>query len=156
MKTMMVAAGAMVLGTAGAAAAATPAVEVPIRTFIDSFNKGDAAAAAATHEAGATIIDEVPPFLWTGAKSFATWAADLAANDKAAGITAEQVAIKPATRTVMAGDRAYVIVPAVYSFTRNGVAMREPAQFAFAMHKTGKTWKIAGWTWTGPDPKPAK
>jgi len=44
----------------------------PIRTFMDAFNRGDAAAAAATHSATAdlTIIDEVSPHLWHGPQAF--------------------------------------------------------------------------------------
>jgi hypothetical protein len=49
-------------------------VIAPIQKFIDSFNKGDVAAAAATHAAGSdlVIIDEVPPYVWRGAKAFQT------------------------------------------------------------------------------------
>ena len=44
----------------------------PIQKFIDSFNKGDAAAAAATHAAGAdlVIIDEVPLIYGEGQRPF--------------------------------------------------------------------------------------
>jgi hypothetical protein len=34
--------------------------------------------------------------------------------------------------------------------------MHEPAQMTFALSKTAEGWKIAGWSWTGPDPTPAK
>jgi hypothetical protein len=52
------------------ASAQTPDAELmaPIQKFIDSFNKGDSAAAAATHATGGelAIIDEVPPHFWRG------------------------------------------------------------------------------------------
>ncbi|MGL1451760.1 hypothetical protein ACSTI1_00305, partial [Vibrio parahaemolyticus] len=37
-----------------------------------------------------------------------------------------------------------------------GQAMRELGQFTFVMTRAGKDWKIAGWSWTGPDPSAAK
>jgi ketosteroid isomerase-like protein len=149
--------GLAALSTAPAAAAADAALSAPIRQFVDAFNKGDGKTAGATHlAAGVSIIDEVPPYIWQGPKAFETWAADLTKNDAAAGITEEHVALGAVTREVVSPQTAYVIVGATYSFKQKGVAMREPAQMTFALTKTAEGWKIAGWTWTGPDPVAAK
>lgn len=138
--------------------AADPQLMAPIQKFIDSFNKGDAAAAAATHSAtdDLVIIDEVAPFVWRGASAFSAWAGDLEADSQKNGITDQMVTIKPATREVTDGQRAYVIVPALYSFKQKGVAMREAAQMTFVLKKGASGWLIHGWTWTGPAPSPAK
>jgi hypothetical protein len=144
------------LSTASGAIAANAQLEAPIHQFIDSFNKGDLKGAAAAHLPSVSIIDEVPPHVWTGPKAFATWAADLTQNDKAAGITNEAVMLGTVVREVVSGQTAYVVIGATYSFKQKGAAMREPAQMTFAMKKVGKDWKIAGWSWTGPDPVPAK
>ena len=145
------------LSIAPVAAAANAQLEAPLHQFLDSFNKGDIKGAAATHLAsGVTIIDEVPPHIWQGPKAFDGWVADLTSNDKAAEITEEQVALGRMTREVVSGENAYVIARVTYSFKQKGVAMHEPAQMTFAMKKSGKAWKIAAWTWTGPDPTPVK
>ena len=144
------------LSAAPAAVAADAQLEAPIRQFIDSFNKGDMKGAAATHmAAGVSIIDEIPPHHWQGPQALETWAADLAKNDKATGVSEEAVALGAVTREVVSGDSAYVIVGATYTFKLKGVAMREPAQMTFALKKSAQGWKIAGWSWTGPDPTPA-
>jgi|GEM_PF-555604 opacity protein-like surface antigen len=140
-----------------AAVAANAQIEATVRQFIDAFDKGDAKAAAATHIAsGASIIDEVPPYGWQGPKAFGTWAADLAKHDKALGISEEAVTLGKMSRELVSGSTAYVIFEATYSFKQKGVAMHEPAQMTFALMKVGAAWKIAGWTWTGPDPTPVK
>jgi hypothetical protein len=140
-----------------AAAAGNAALEAPLHQFIDAFNKGDMKTAAATHLAsGVTIIDEAPPHIWQGPKAFTAWATDLTKDDKADGISNEAVAMGAVTREVVSGSAAYLIVAVTYSFKQKGVAMHEPAQMTFAMKKTAKGWKIAGWTWTGPDPTPVK
>ena len=145
------------LSTASAAAAANAELAAPIHQFIEAFNKGDGKTAGATHlAAGVTIIDEVPPYIWQGPKAFETWAADLTKNDAAGGITEEKVTLGAVTREVVSPDTAYVIVAATYTFRQKGVAMREPAQMTFALKKESGAWKIAGWSWTGPDPTPAK
>ena len=127
-------------------------VMAPIQKFVDSFNKGDAAAAAATHAAGAdlTIIDEVPPYLWRGAKAFQSWSGDLDNDAKKNGISDQSVTLSAPTRTERNGDQAYVIVPAVYSFKQRGAAMRETAQMTFVLRRGASGWLIHGWTWTGP------
>jgi hypothetical protein len=129
----------------------------PIQKFVDSFNKGDTAGAAATHAAGAdlVIVDEVAPYLWRGAKAFQEWGAALESDAKKNGITEPGVAISKATRIERSGDQAYVVVPAVYSFKLAGKAMRETAQMTFVLKKGSAGWLIHGWTWTGPKPQAA-
>ena len=132
-------------------------VIAPIQKFIDSFNKGDIAAAAATHAAGAdlVIIDEVPPYVWRGAKAFQTWSADLESDAKKNGITEPMVTLSAPTRIEKNGDQSYVVVPAVYTFKQRGTAMREAAQMTVVLRKGATGWLIHGWTWTGPKPRPA-
>ena len=154
----------LVLGAAGLAAvsigsvamAANAQVEAPIHQFIDAFNKGDMKAAAAAHLPSVTIIDEARPHLWQGPTAFMSWATDLANDDKADGVSGESVALGAIKREVVSGDNAYVIVAATYNFKKKGVAMHEPAQITAALKKTAAGWKIAAWTWTGPEPTPVK
>jgi SnoaL-like domain len=141
------------------ASAGTPEAQpmAPIAKFIESFNKGDAAAAAATHAAAedVAILDEVPPYLWHGPQAFQAWSAALDGEAKTRGITDQVVTISEPTREETRGDRAYVVVPAVYTFKEHGSAMREVAQMTFALRKGAGGWLIHGWTWTGAKPQPA-
>lgn len=148
----------MFLCAPAAAQAPDPQIVAPIQKFMDSFNKGDAAGAAATHASTPDlfILDEVPPYAWTGAKAFNAWAADLESDAKANGITDQSVKISAPTRTEVHGDHAYVIVPSVYAFKQKGVAMSETAQMTFVLKKGGSGWLIHGWTWTGPRAEKAK
>jgi hypothetical protein len=148
----------LALAAPSVAFAAEAQLMVPIQKFIDSFNKGDAAGAAATHSASdnLTITDEVPPFSWRGAKAFSAWAADLESDSKKRGITDQMVTISAATREETNGQQAYVVVPAVYTFKEKGVGMREAAQMTFVLKKGAAGWRIHGWTWTGPRPTAAK
>ena len=144
----------MLLGAglgAAPALAADPAVEAPIRQFVDSFNKGDGAGAAAAMAARVSIIDEIAPFQWRGPDAFARWGAALAADSKAKGYSNESVTLGTPSRELVSGANAYVIVPATYSFTQKGVKMAEVAQMTFSLLKTDAGWKITGWTWTGPE-----
>lgn len=137
-------------GSAVLAQATDPKLVAPVTKFIDAFNKGDAAAAAATHAADVTIIDEVAPFVWRGAQALKTWSADLEADAKKRGFTDQKVTLSRATRVETSGQSAYVVVPAVYTFKEGGVAMRENGQMTFALKEGAGGWLIHSWTWTGP------
>ena len=143
--------------TASASAQTDAELMAPIQKFIESFNKGDGAAAAATHAAGAdlTITDELPPYLWRGAKAFQAWSADLESDAKKNGITDPLVTLSAPTRIERNVDQAYVVVPAVYTFKLRGAAMREAAQMTFVVRKGASGWLIHAWTWTGPKPQQA-
>lgn len=145
----------MTLGTAPALAH-DAAVEAPITQFLEAFNKGDMAAAAATHADDAHITDEVAPYFWGGHDVVKRWADDYAKDAAERGITNPKVVLGGVTRELVAGDRAYVIAPSTYTFTLKGVPMREVAQMTFALRKLATGWKIVAWTWTGPDATPVK
>ena len=147
----------LVVAAPAIAQTADPQLMAPIHKFIDSFNKGDSAAAASTHAAAAdlTIIDEVPPYLWRGPKAFQAWGADLENDAKKQGISEPKVTLGAPVRSEKSGDQAYVVVAAVYTFKQGGAAMREAAQMTFVLKKESSGWLIHGWTWTGPKPKPA-
>ena len=144
------------LCTATPALAKDAAVEAPILTFVEAFNKGDVVTAAATMVDKVTIADEVAPFHWRGKDAFASWGKDYDIDAKAKGITDPSVTIAAPTREIVTATAAYVIVPATYRFKQKGVKMVEVAQMTFTLEKGAGGWKINGWTWTGPDATRAK
>ena len=145
----------LVVGSTVQAQPIDPQIAAPVTRFIDAFNKGDVAGAAATHASAAdlVIIDEVAPYLWRGAKAFDTWMSDLDRDAKAKGITDQHVTLGMVTRVETDGTSAYVVVPSAYDFKEKGVSMREEAQMTFALKKDPAGWSIHGWTWTGPRAK---
>jgi hypothetical protein len=155
---MKMLAGVLCLAMAAAATAqaAEPnsAVMAPIHQFMDSFNKGDLAAAKAAHAADTSIQDEVPPYVWRGPGAFDAWAADLDKSSKAADMTHESVALGKPLRIEINGDAAYVVVPTVFSFREHGKRMTEPARMTLSLHREATGWKISAWAWAGTTPRP--
>ena len=156
MKSLIVLTLAASLLAAGAAQAADPAIAAPIHQFEAAFNKGDMKAAKATHIAAPTIVDEVAPFYWSGPTAFDAWLAASTKADTAGGVTDDHIVVKAPSREVVEGDTAYVISPSIYTYKEKGAPMRETGQMTFVMAKTKAGWKIANWTWTSPEAKPAK
>jgi ketosteroid isomerase-like protein len=156
MKKCIALSGALFLVSASAAYANDAGIDATIKAFATAFNKGDMKAAKALHVTAPVIIDEVSPHLWTGAGAFDQWGADLGKSEAAEGRSGGQVTIGAPTREVVSGDHAYAISPTTYIFQQKGKTMREKAQMTLALVKDASGWKIASWTWTGPEAKPVK
>jgi len=119
-----------------------------IRQFVDSFNKGDVKAVAATCSDQAAILDEFPPYEWHGAGACAKWTDAYDADAKKNGITDGVVTLAAPTHVDVAGDRAYVVVPANYKFKKNSKPIQEVGSIlTIAMQKGASGWRITGWSW---------
>lgn len=121
-------------------------VMAPIQAFSEGMSTGDIAKAMAAHVANPTIIDEFPPYSWSGANSFQSWGGDFQKDATAKGITGSKLAIGKIHRTLVEGDHAYVVADANYSFKQGGMGMSENAVMTFVLDKTDAGWKIASWT----------
>jgi hypothetical protein len=148
---------ALSLVTAAHAAPSDLGPTAPIRKFVECFNQGDSTGAMATHArtADLVIMDEVPPYAWHGEEAFREWSAALGAYESGLGRIGQAVTLGAPLREETDGNRAYVVVPATYSFRQRGVAMRAQAQMAFVLEKGDAGWMIHGWTWSGAKALPA-
>ena len=145
----------LAFGMVAAHGQSTP--EAAVRSFMDGFNSGDMAKAAAINSpSGTNIIDEFPPYTWNGPKAFDDWSAAFDANSKALGVTEPKVTLgTPVVKNITSGQ-AYLTYPSLYTYNLKGISMRETGHVAIVLRKDASAWKIAGWTWTGTVPKPVK
>ncbi len=152
MKNRIVLAAALLFAGASPCLAADAAVEAPIRTMVDAFNKGDVALAKSVHVAAPAILDEpTAPFSWSGPTAFDDWIAALSKSEAESGKTGGKVALGTFTRASVMGDHAYVVAPSTYSFQQAGRTMRETGTMTFALVKQSASWKIQAWTWSSPE-----
>jgi ketosteroid isomerase-like protein len=125
------------------------AVMTTIRQFVDAFNKGDVKTAAAACADQTSIVDEFPPHEWHGSGACAKWMQDFDADSKKNGITDPVVTLGRPKHVDVAGDRAYVVVPADYAFKQNGKAVKETAStLTVALQKSAAGWRVTGWAWS--------
>ena len=149
-------AGAFAVFTPVAASAAPEGPMSAIHAFIDSFDRGDIAAAQAANEPDVSIIDEFAPHAWHGPGAFQAWLGDLGQEAKAKVQTDQKVTIGSVVRQQVDGDTAYVVVRVVYTYREHGKPIVEPAQMAVALRNESGAWKIASWAWAGEVPRPAR
>jgi hypothetical protein len=141
---------ALVVALTAGTAAATDRTDVmaTVQQFIDGFNKGDVKSALATCASPVSIVDEFPPYAWQGANACADWANDFEANATRNGITDSVVTLQKPKHVDLAGDRAYVVVPANYDYKVKGKKTSQKGSImAVALQRTSAGWRITGWSW---------
>ena len=129
--------------------AVVEALMAPIRQYVEGFNIGDVNRAFAACTDPLTIIDEIPPFVWSGEGAAQLWFNDFVAHAQRMQISSGVVTLGEPRHVEVAGDRAYVVVPADYDFDQAGVPMSKPDRtLTVSLLLTATGWRITGWTWT--------
>lgn len=129
-------------------AAQNPGVMVPVNLFVDGFNRGDAKIAASACAPSASIIDDFPPHQWQGANACANWFAAYNAMARKSGISDGVVTLGHPWHVDVTGDRAYVILPANFTFKQHGKAQNDNGSvFTVVLSKLPEGWRITGWAW---------
>jgi len=125
------------------------AVMAPVKQFVDGFNKGDVKSALALCADESYIIDEFPPYQWSGAGACGHWANDNEADTKKNGVTDQVVTLGRPKHVDVTGDHAYVVVPVDYAFKQSGKPMKEAGStLTIALQKSGNDWRITSWAWS--------
>ncbi len=123
-------------------------VMVPVHQFVDGFNKGDTKTAVAACADQTSIIDEFPPHEWHGMGACSNWANDYDADARKNGITDGVVTLSKPRHIDITADRAYVVIPANYTFKKKGKLVKETgSMFTFALRKSEAGWRITAWAW---------
>jgi ketosteroid isomerase-like protein len=127
------------------------AVLARIHRFTDAFNKGDTKTAAEACTAEAAILDEFPPYAWHGTGTCLQWMNDYDADARKNGVTGGHVTLGDPRHVEITGGRAYVVMPAEYTFQQKGRPMKESgATLVIALTKSAGDWKITSWAWSKP------
>jgi len=150
-KTIVAFAIAVVMVSAvGSEAAGSDKTDVmaTVHQFTDSLNKGDTKTALAACAASSSIIDEFPPHEWQGATACADWANAFEAYNKENGIADPIATLGKPKHVDITGDRAYVVVPATYTYKQNGKRVTESGSIlTVALQKSAAGWRMTAWTW---------
>lgn len=142
--------GALLIGASSAAAAKAPpaAVIVPILSAVRDTNTNDLHRLDSYYVAAPVIVDEFPPFVWTGAQAATRWWMGFEKLGKNAGLSNVKAMTLPVRESDTTQDKAYVVVPMEITYVYKAKPQKETGVLTCTLQRTGKTWKIATQTWS--------
>ncbi len=145
---LMTAAAVTFLVAMPAAASDQTDVVAVVKRYAEAVTKADKDAFQGLCAPQAAIIDDIQPYVFQGSAACTEWWDALHALDKQAGISAERLAIGTPKRVVVTGDHAYVVTPAIFSYSLKGKATSQDGSWTLALQKLPNGWHITGWTWS--------
>jgi hypothetical protein len=140
---------AIALFVAGPVAASDKTdVMATVHKWVDGFNKGDMKSSLATCADETSILDDFAPHEWHGSGACARWADAYDADAKKNGITFGSVTLGKPRHLDVAGDYAYLVVPAIYIFKEKGKTITESGSIVtVTLQKSNSGWRITAWSW---------
>src|SRR5262249_40406808 len=119
-----------------------------IKEFQSDFNNGNSNWVQLCADQ-TSIIDEFPPYAWSGSGTCSQWGKDYDADAKKNGVTDPSVWFGAAKHLEITGDRAYVVLPASYSYKHKTKPLKKAGgTLTISLQNTGNNWRITAWTWS--------
>jgi hypothetical protein len=133
---------------APAPAATDPAILKPVDALMAAVVAGNGAGVRAAYQSTAEIVDEFPPFHWSGAGAATRWSNGFAKLLESDGMSQISVTRAGPPAVSVDGPHAYAVVPAQFSYVAAGKRQTERADWTFALVELPKTgWHIASSAW---------
>ena len=127
----------------------TDVVAAVHRYFDNLDDKDKLETALAMCDSQVSILDEFPPHEWHGPTACADWWKALDAYDEKNGITDGVATLGTPWTVDVAGDRAYFVSPATYTYKQHGKLVEEShSVFTVALKRTQAGWRITAWAWS--------
>ncbi len=119
-----------------------------VQAYLAAFNAGDPQGMSDASIPEATILDGMAPHVWLGPTAAVDWYRDVLTEGEHLGASGYQVSIGAPEHNDIAGDAAYVVVPATMTFDLNGTKIVQTgAKFTVALRRLDDGWRVAAWAW---------
>lgn len=116
-----------------------------VHQYLDAFNRGDIKGMAATFAEIGQILDGMAPHVWQGLTATQR---DVLLEGKKHGASGYFVSVGEPLHNDMAGDSAYIVLPASMTFDLKGTQVAQSgAVFTVALSKAAEGWRVAAWAW---------
>jgi hypothetical protein len=121
-----------------------------LQKTIDAANKDiDPASLAENFAPSVVLVDDLAPFVFAGSATDAlrAWLTAYSADSDKNQVTDFSMRLLEPRRVVVARDRAYVILPAVYRFKQHNKPAQERGVITATLVRIDSKWLIATWSW---------
>jgi len=121
-------------------------LKLPAATLA-AFVAGDSAALRSHCTAGATVIDEFPPYTWSGADACAGWLAAFKAFALHVKLTKLKGAVVGTPFVDAAGARGYVTARVHFTADIDGKPLTDDGTWTMVVTRTSGEWKATHIAW---------
>ncbi len=122
-----------------------------LQRAFDCFNAGDLVGFRDTWTTPVVaIINEAPPFVWSGQDAVESWLQASARQGAARGITEPFIQLDDCLKLEVAEDRAHVVLHVTVSFHAPGGAGRRSGWQISSLVRTPQGWRVAALAYGGP------
>lgn len=119
-----------------------------LHRFVEGFNNDDVDLVQAACVDESSIIDDFPPYQWTGRAATTRWYRDLAGMAAQYGGSDWSVVLDE-PRHLMVSDRlAYVVIPVTARWLENGTPAKRTGYLTAALRELTEEWRISAFAWT--------
>jgi ketosteroid isomerase-like protein len=144
----LIAALLLAFAAAPLAVTAAPAddAKAAVQRFVDGMNAGDPRVLSIC-ATSATVVDDMPPYVWSGPGACGKWINDLIANMKDTGTTAIHANFDAATMADVHDKTAYLVYPARFTMSVKGTQQTKTGVMTFVLDQGADGWKFTHITW---------
>ncbi len=119
-----------------------------VRAFVEAFNSADVELAEAACADETLIIDDFPPYEWSGGRSVTRWFHDMARMAKKYRMSEPSVALDDPRHVIVAEEHAYVAVPINVRWLEDGTPAERTGSITMAIRAGAEGWRISALAWT--------
>jgi hypothetical protein len=122
-----------------------------IQQTIDAANRNIDSAPASNFMPSVVLVDDLAPYVFRGpaADAILEWRNAYGVDSEKNSITDFSMKLLKPRRVEVSGDRAYIVLPAVYSFKQRLKPMQKRGTITATLERLDKKWLIATWSWAG-------
>ncbi len=121
---------------------------VAVHRFVEGFNNYDIDSAQAACAGETSIVDDFPPYQWTGLGATTNWYRDMFVFAAEYGMSDWSVALDEPRHLIVSDRLAYVVVPVTARWLENGVPSDRTGFFTAALRDLDEGWRVSAFVWT--------
>ncbi len=103
---------------------------------------------------GVVVVENFPPFLFSGPTAFERWREGFRAHAERNGLSELAWRFGDARDFAQDGDRVFFVLPTTWTGLARGKPFSEAGGWAFVLDEDGGRWRIRSYAWavtSGPD-----
>lgn len=121
---------------------------VAVHRFVEGFNNDDVGLAQAACAGETSIIDDFPPYQWTGDGATTRWYRDMAGMAAQYGMSDWSVRLEETRHLIVSDGLAYVVAPVEARWLEDRAPAARTGYLTAALRKRAEEWCISALSWT--------